>query len=116
MADATRMIYDLNVAGTGGEFMILPLEIEGKTYDQLNDAERNLVDRGQALYKKFSRFLPKEEYQMLYELQQEGVLGRINTEAIAENADVSGDFMRQKLGAPIWLAKGVGSVWLETQT
>ena len=110
VADATRMIYDLNVAGTGGEFMILPLEIEGKTYDQLNDAERNLVDRGQALYKKFSRFLPKEEYQMLYELQQEGVLGRINTEAIAENADVTGDFMRQKIGVPVGIAKQIGRV------
>ena len=110
VADATRMIKDLNITGTGGEFMILPLEIEGKTNAQLDIAELDLVNRGQALYKKFSRFLSKEEYQMLYELQQEGVLGRINTEAIAENADVSGDFMRQKLGAPIWLAKGVGAV------
>ena len=110
VTDATRMIKDLNITGTGGEFMILPLEIEGKTNDQLDIAERDLVNRGQALYKKFSRFLSKEEYLMLYELQQEGVLGRINTEAIAENADVSGDFMRQKLGVPLKLAKGIGAV------
>jgi len=47
---------------------------------------------------------------MLYDLQQDGVLGRINTEAIAENADVSGDFMRQKIGVPVKLAKGIGAV------
>jgi len=108
VADATRMIKDLNMAS--GEFMILPLEIKGKTNNQLNAAELDLVNRGQALYKKFSRFLTREEYQMLYDLQQDGVLGRINTEAIAENADVSGDFMRQKIGVPVKLAKGIGAV------
>ena len=108
VADATRMIKDLNMAS--GEFMILPLEIKGKTNNQLNAAERDLVNRGQALYKKFSRFLTREEYQMLYDLQQDGVLGRINTEAIAENADVTGDFMRQKLRIPVKAAQGIGMV------
>ena len=39
-----------------------------------------------------------EVFNLLYQLQQEGYLGKINTEAMSQNQDMTGDYFSRKLG------------------
>ena len=110
-ADSVRMIKAIVLRPA--EFIIPPLAPEGRSKDQFTPIELD----GEKLYNKWKKFISKEEYRVLAEQSARGAFGKMNTEAIANNADVTSKFLETKImgdvlpkGAQDVLTKGVSKV------
>jgi len=109
--DSALMIKDIAITqGRFGEFIIPPLAEDGVTPTELNN-------RGEALYNKWKKYITREEYKVLAEQSARGTFGKMNTEAIANNSDVTSKFLETKIigdtlpqGATNTISQGVGAV------
>ena len=101
--DASRMIKAIVL--TPQEFIIPPLAPEGRSKDQFTPIE---VD-GEKLYNKWKKFITREEYRVLAEQSARGAFGKMNTEAIANNSDVTSKFLETKIMGDV-LPKGAQDV------
>jgi len=67
----------------------------------LDSNEPYIKEQAETIYAKLRRrniVRDRGEYQMLSQLIDKGVIGKINTEALSENSDVSAEFFVEKLG------------------
>tara|TARA_R110002012_G_scaffold10790_1_gene48889 strand:- start:504 stop:6830 length:6327 start_codon:yes stop_codon:yes gene_type:complete len=90
-SDAGRMIK--NIIWNPQEFMIPALPEKGKPRSEWTPSEV----RGNELYSKWKKFVTEEEYTIMSMQMAEGTFGKMNTEAIANNADVTSTFMKEKV-------------------
>ena len=76
----------------------------------LNNPNEKMRSDAEELYKTFHKLgliRHRDEYNMLAELAHRGTIARINTEAIAQNTDVSTNYLIQKIGLPGKFSRGV---------
>ena len=100
-----RMVADL-ITGDG-TYVLYPLPEKGKPKNEWSEIER----RGEELYKKWHRrglIESRLMYQRMVQVSESGAFGRINTEAIAENSDVTLNFLRKRAGVPERSANLIG--------
>ena len=64
---------------------------------------------GEKLYNKWKKYISKEEYRALAEQSARGTFGKMNTEAIANNSDVTTKFLQTKIMGDV-LPKGASDV------
>ena len=105
--DATILVSDIMFAPAS--FIFFPLAPKGKAKSDWTASEK----AGEEQYKKWNKagaIESREIFEVLVESQRRGSFGKINTEAIAQNADVTLNFIRQKVGINPTIANPIGSV------
>ena len=105
--DATILVSDIMFAPAS--FIFFPLAPKGKAKSDWTASEK----AGEEQYKKWNKagaIENREIFEVLVESQRRGSFGKINTEAIAQNADVTLNFIRQKVGINPTIANPIGSV------
>lgn len=105
--DASIIVSDIMFAPAS--FIFLPLPTAGKPKNTWTAAER----AGEEQYQKYKRrgaIEDREMYNLLVVSQQRGTFGKINTEAIAQNADVTMNFVRQKVGVNETIANPISAM------
>ena len=110
-ADSVRMIKSIVLVPA--EFVIPPLAIEGTARSEMTPVQAD----GEKLYSKWKKYITRQEYRALAEQSAQGAFGKMNTEAIANNSDVTSKFLQTKIigdampkEASDILAKRVGQV------
>jgi len=105
--NVSAMVGDL-ITGDG-TYVLYPLPAKGKLKNEWSEIER----RGEEFYKKWHRrglIESRIMYQRMVQVSESGAFGRINTEAIAENSDVTLNFLRKKAGVPEGAANLIGKL------
>jgi Asp-tRNA(Asn)/Glu-tRNA(Gln) amidotransferase C subunit len=105
--DASIITADIMFAPAS--FIFLPVPTAGKPKNTWTAAER----AGEEQYQKYKRrgaIEDREIYNLLVVSQQRGTFGKINTEAIAQNADVTMNFVRQKVGVNETIANPISAM------
>ena len=105
--DAAIIAKDIMFAPA--QFIFFPLPEAGTPESEWTAAEK----AGEAKYKKWRKngaIESREMYNLLVESQRKGSFGKINTEAIAQNSDVTLNFIQKKVGITQWIANPIGSV------
>ena len=89
--DSSRMLTDIIFIQS--EFIIPPLPEKGVPRKDWTASE----EAGYQLYSKWKNILKGEyEYRALAQMSQDGTFGKMNTEAIANNSDVTSKFIEQR--------------------
>ena len=89
--DSSRMLTDIIFIQS--EFIIPPLPEKGVPRKDWSASE----EAGYQLYSKWKNILKGEyEYRALAQMSQDGTFGKMNTEAIANNSDVTSKFIEQR--------------------